>query len=48
MVRYHNVVVTVTLNGLAHSNSGTYGPVSQSQLAAAAMAFAQAAEASLH
>ena len=48
MVRYHNVVVTVTLNGLAHSNRGTYGPVSQSQLAAAAMAFAQAAEASLH
>jgi hypothetical protein len=48
MVRYHNVVVTVTLNGLAHSNRGTYGPVSSSQLAAAAMAFAQAAEASLH
>jgi hypothetical protein len=47
-VRYHNVIVTVTLNGLAHSNRGTYGPVSQSQLAAAAMAFAQAAEASLH
>ena len=48
MVRYHNVVVSVTLNGLAHSNRGNYGPVSQSQLAAAAMAFAQAAEASLH
>ncbi len=48
MVRYHNVVVTVTLNGLAHSNRGNYGPVSPSQLAAAAMAFAQAAEASLH
>jgi hypothetical protein len=48
MVRYHNVVVTVTLNGLEHSNRGTYGPVSQSQLAAAAMAFAQAAEATLH
>ena len=48
IVRYHNVVVTVTLNGLAHSNRGTYGPVSQSQLAAAALAFAQAAEASLH
>jgi len=48
IVRYHNVVVTVTLNGLEHSNRGSYGPVSQSQLAAAAMAFAQAAEASLH
>ena len=48
MVRYHNVVVTVTLNGLAHSNLGSYGPVSQSQLTAAALAFAQAAEASLH
>jgi hypothetical protein len=48
MVRYHNVVVTVTLNGLAHSNHGSYGPVSQSQLTSAALAFAQAAEASLH
>ena len=48
VVRYHNVVVTVTLNGLAHSNRGSYGPVSQSQLASAALAFAQAAEASLH
>ena len=48
MVRYHNVVVTVTLDGLAHSNRGDYGPVSQSQLAQAAMAFAQAAESALH
>ena len=48
IVRYHNVVVTVTLDGLAHSNRGNYGPVSPSQLAQAAMAFAQAAEASLH
>jgi hypothetical protein len=47
-VRYHNVIVTVTLNGLDHSNHGSYGPVSQSQLSAAAQAFAQAAEASLH
>ena len=47
MVRYHNVVVTVTLNGLEHSNKGSYGPVSPSALATAAMAFAQAAEASL-
>jgi len=48
VVRYHNVVVTVTLNGLQHSNKGNYGPVSKPQLAAAAMAFARAAEGSLH
>jgi hypothetical protein len=48
VVRYRNVVVTVTLNGLGHSNKGNYGPVSKPQLAAAAMAFARAAEASLH
>jgi hypothetical protein len=48
VVRYHNVVVTVTLNGLQHSNRGNYGPVSESQLSAAALAFAQAAEAALH
>ncbi len=48
VVRYHNVVVTVTLNGLEHSNKGHYGPVSKPELAAAAMAFARAAEASLH
>jgi len=47
-VRYRNVVVTVALNGLEHSNHGSYGPVSPSQLSAAALAFAQAAEASLH
>jgi hypothetical protein len=46
-VRYHNVVVTVTLNGLQHSNRGVYGPVSPAQLSAAALAFAQAAEATL-
>jgi len=48
MVRYHNVIVTVKLNGLERSNRGNYGPVSKTQLAAAAMAFARAAEASLH
>ena len=48
MVRYHNVVVTVTLDGLDHSNRGSYGPVSGSALSAAALAFAQAAEATLH
>ena len=46
-VRYRNVVVTVTLNGLAHAQGGDYGPVSQSQLTTAAMAFAKAAEAAL-
>ncbi len=48
LVRYHNVVVTVTLDGLEHSNRGSYGPVSPSALSAAALAFARAAEASLH
>jgi hypothetical protein len=48
VVRYHNVVVTATVNGLAHSNVGSYGPVSMSGLSAAALAFAQAAEADLH
>ena len=47
VVRYHNVIVTATLNGLEHSNRGTYGPVSMSELSAAALAFAQAAEATL-
>jgi hypothetical protein len=48
VVRFHNVIVTATLNGLEHSNQGNYGPVSQSELSAAALAFAQAAEAALH
>jgi hypothetical protein len=48
VVRYHNVVVSVTLNGLEHSNRGSYGPVSMSDLSSAALAFAQAAEAALH
>jgi hypothetical protein len=50
VVRYHNVVVTATLNGLEqeHSSRGDYGPVSMSSLSAAALAFAQAAEAALH
>jgi hypothetical protein len=47
VVRFHNVIVTATLNGLARSNRGTYGPVSMSELSAAALAFAQAAEAGL-
>jgi hypothetical protein len=48
VVRYHNVVVTATMNGLQHANRGSYGPVSMSQLSSAALAFAQAAEAALH
>jgi len=48
VVRYHNVIVMATLNGLAHSNRGAYGPVSIAQLSAAVLAFAQAAEAALH
>lgn len=48
VVRYHNVVVTVTLDGLQHSNRGNYGPVSLPSLSSAALAFAQAAEAALH
>jgi hypothetical protein len=42
------VIVTATLDGLEHSNRGSYGPVSMPDLSAAALAFAQAAEASLH
>ena len=48
MLRYHNVVVTVTLDGLDHSNKGSYGPVSGPQLSAAALAFARVAAGSLH
>jgi len=48
VVRYHNVLVTATMNGLDQSNRGHYGPVSMSQLSSACMAFAQAAEATLH
>jgi hypothetical protein len=48
VVRYHNVVVTVTVNGLDHSNRGSYGPVSAATLSAAALAFAQSAETGLH
>jgi tRNA threonylcarbamoyl adenosine modification protein YeaZ len=47
VVRYHNVIVTATLNGLQQSSNGSYGPVSKPQLSAAALAFAEAAEAAL-
>lgn len=48
VIRYHNVIVTVEVSGLEHSNKGHYGPVDKNQLAAAALAFAQTAYASLH
>jgi hypothetical protein len=48
VVRFHNVIVTATLNGLEQSNQGNYGPVSLSELSGAALAFAQAAQAALH
>jgi hypothetical protein len=48
VIRFHNVIVTVTLDGLQHSNRGDYGPVSLSQLSSGALAFAESAEASLH
>jgi hypothetical protein len=40
-VRYRNVIVTVVMNGLNHANTGNYGPVSPSLLAAAAQTVAQ-------
>jgi hypothetical protein len=48
VIRFHNVIVTVELSGLEHSNKGHYGPVDKTQLSSAALAFAQAAYASLH
>ena len=48
VVRYRNVVVTATTNGLEQSNRGNYGPVSMSQLSSVSLAFAEAAEAALH
>jgi hypothetical protein len=40
-VRYRNVIVTVVLNGLDHANKGNYGPVSASDLSAAAQTVAK-------
>ncbi len=48
VIRFHNVIVQAELSGLEHSNKGHYGPVNQSQLSQGALAFAQAAYASLH
>jgi len=47
-IRFHNVVISAAMNGMAgHTSKGTYGPISASQLKAAALAFAEAALASL-
>jgi hypothetical protein len=47
VVRYKNVLITVTLNGLDKSNNGHYGPVSMDQLAAGSLATARDAFAQL-
>ena len=47
VVRYRNVIVTVVMNGLAHANTGNYGPVSPSQLSSAAQTVAQQVAAQL-
>jgi hypothetical protein len=41
IVRYHNVVITVQMNGLDRSNTGGYGPVSMTDLSAGALAVAR-------
>ncbi len=41
VVRYRNVVITVVMNGLDHSNRGNYGPVSMSDLSSGALAVAR-------
>lgn len=41
IVRYHNVVITVQMNGLDRSNTGGYGPVSMAGLSAGALAVAR-------
>ena len=48
VVRYHNVVITVVLNGLDRSNRGGYGPVSMNDLSAGSFAVARAAFARVH
>jgi hypothetical protein len=50
VIRYHNVVVQATMNApgaVEHTKKGVYQPADVSQLEAAALAFAQAAEAAL-
>jgi hypothetical protein len=47
--RFHNVVVTAAMSGMAGQTvKGEYGPLTPSQLQAAALAFAESALASLH
>jgi hypothetical protein len=47
IVRYRNVIVTVVMNGLDHSNTGNYGPVSGSELSSQAQAVARQVTAKL-
>jgi hypothetical protein len=47
VIRYKNVLITASLNGLDKSNHGDYGPVSMNQLAAGSLAVARAAFAKL-
>jgi hypothetical protein len=47
VIRYKNVLITASLNGLDKSNHGDYGPVSMNQLAAGSQAVARAAFAKL-
>ena len=47
--RFHNVIVTAAMSGMAgRTAKGEYGPLTPSQLEAAAKAFAESALASLH
>jgi hypothetical protein len=47
-IRFHNVVITAEMNGMAgHTTKGEYGPITTSQLQAAALAFAESALTSL-
>jgi hypothetical protein len=48
VVRYRNVMITVELNGIDHSNRGTYGPVSMNDLTAASLAVARTVFAKVH
>jgi hypothetical protein len=47
VIRYHNVLITVILDGLDRSNRGDYGPVSMSDLSSGALAAARDAYAKL-
>jgi hypothetical protein len=48
-IRFHNVIISAAMNGMAGTTAtGTYGPVTPSQLQAAAKSFAESALASLH